>query len=106
MLTAVAFQSFYVRLSKIKLCLAGVKRAKVVARCNQSFFWFCFGNTLTDSFFVKIRFAGSFTKIRVACNPAQTALFVVFFDFRHLQCFFLPVKVAVSLKKQIFPLEN
>ena len=56
--------------------------------------------------FEKIRFAGSFTKILVACNPAQTALFVVFFNFRHLQCLFLPVKVAVSLKKQIFPLEN
>ena len=29
MLTAVAFQSFYVRLSKIKLCLVGVKGRKL-----------------------------------------------------------------------------
>lgn len=58
------------------------------------------------TFFVKIRFANSFTKIRVASNPAQTALFVALFNFRHLQCLFLPAKVAVSLKKQIFPLEN
>jgi len=72
---------------------------------TQSFLRFALEIRYTTSF-VKIRFAGSFTKIRVACNPAQTALFVVFFNFRHLQCFFLPVKVAVSLKKQIFPLEN
>ena len=102
MLTAVAFQSFYVRLSKIYIVFSWRKRAKFAVRCKHSFFGFALEIRYTTSF-VKIRFVGSFTKIRVACNPAQNSIVRCLFQFSAFAVFFSACKSGGFTKKANIP---